>query len=561
MGRLRALINTRCLVAADRVNTGNYREGPFVSIFVSACMTMRPADLLSQLLSTNASPTSREAAFFRERMDHVEHEIEEIEGQACALERIGAMEDQANKLRSQIPALKNCLEQYKTILSPCRRVPLEILGEAFTHLADEHGCEETFPQTLARVCRVCKHWQDAAFLVPKLWSQVTVSVAARGFSYASLNTWLSRSHDVPRSLCLYSYPGWGLLGCRGGRLCRLSNPDIAKLLKQGPSLDAFTIACQELECFESFVALLQGVEGEGPSNSWSSLRSLTILVDHWDRWIPFDRSTFIPPSVTSLSLRLPSKVPVGWGHEVGLQPEVLGRLTTLELTCDWSLDAIFKLLQHSLALKCLTATFAYTDSDWSNSSLASALLTAGGLVLPNIRKCALHELTSNGCLGGANVLSCLKLPALVEFEISFGKDDRDSWCPLRDRGDHLVDSIIVGRLAAFLQGSQSTLQQVTIARVHFSNGGLFTVLKNLYAITELTLCGVSFDAVFFEKISPQVYFPKLHNLNIDGHVATSEEQRELVRDFVKSRGIEGHFRGCQVCGKLGFIIFQLSSIN
>ncbi|TEB18498.1 hypothetical protein FA13DRAFT_594040 [Coprinellus micaceus] len=110
------------------------------------------------------------------------------------------------------------------------------------------------------------------------------------------------------------------------------------------------------------------------------------------------------------------------------------------------------------------------DSQWSNSPFIFDLLASGRLVLPNLRRCTLHELTSREYVG-PNALACLKLPSLVELEMSFGQDDGDGWCFLRDGGGHFINSIFGERIADFLRGSKSTLQQVTIARVCFVDGG------------------------------------------------------------------------------------------
>ncbi|KAJ3522921.1 hypothetical protein NMY22_g11674 [Coprinellus aureogranulatus] len=272
---------------------------------------MSPTDpSLLRLCSTNTPPTAQEASFILRLMQDLEKEIEDTEGRAEAMGRVGGMEPKVDEMLSQTAGLQARLEQCRKVLSPSRRIPLEILGETFMYLLEEPHTD-AFAQMLARLCRVCRHWRNAAHMTPALWSNLSVSVAARGFSFESLNAWLSRSKHIPKTLTLYNYPGCGPTRCRGGERCQFSNPEVAKLLKDGPRLDAFTVACQTPECFENFSASLQA-SALDPRRPWHSLRSMTILAADWDHWIDFDLSSFlfIPPFVTALSLQLQLAVPL-----------------------------------------------------------------------------------------------------------------------------------------------------------------------------------------------------------------------------------------------------------
>lgn len=504
-------------------------------------------------LPSNLSVTNNQGLDpVRKPEDEVEQcKIEERGSQAKALSYVEEMELGANEPRSEIPAPP----AYGSIMSPCRQVPLEVLAEAFAYLMEESRTDG-FAQTLARLCQVCRHWRDAAFLVPKLWSEVSVSVAAKGFSYEALNTWLSRSRHIPRSLYLYSYPGCGATRCRRGMLCQFSNPHIARLLTEGPTLDSFAVASQTPECFENFAKSVQECRGEGLYNHWGSLRSLKILAAAWDYWhdIPASSFSFIPPSLTSLTIQLPPRDMV-CTHllHFNMPPATLARLTSLDLSCDWTIDYPLKLLQHCSNLESLTIDFNNAAGNVTDVPFTVATIQSGGIDLPTLRSCALRGLRTEMI---ATLSVVLRLPSMVELSLVFGLAD-DEWCPFADHVTNFFDRDTVNFMARFLRGIPnpvSALQKLTIANAFFRGDALFEALRRLPSVTHLTLDGVWFDAGFFDKCSSSpISLPKLEVLNlIRRHHAHFLLNEPVVLDdpaaFVEERGLTLTTSRCELCG-------------
>lgn len=93
----------------------------------------------------------------------------------------------------------------KCLLSPIRRVPVEILQSIFLACLPE-GFVEADPQAAPLLlCQICKYWRDVALAYPLLWASFKVRRSSTGkcspaFPLARL--WLERSKSMPLSICL-----------------------------------------------------------------------------------------------------------------------------------------------------------------------------------------------------------------------------------------------------------------------------------------------------------------------------------------------------------------------
>ncbi|TEB40183.1 hypothetical protein FA13DRAFT_1618671, partial [Coprinellus micaceus] len=108
---------------------------------------------LSQLATTNDAPSTQDAAFLREVVDGLDVEADEIRTQLQALEE-------------KLQVVERNRKFFKPMLSPVRRVPLEILGDIFALIVE---MDPFLNDALATLCLVCKSWRRAALGMPKLW--------------------------------------------------------------------------------------------------------------------------------------------------------------------------------------------------------------------------------------------------------------------------------------------------------------------------------------------------------------------------------------------------------
>ena len=93
----------------------------------------------------------------------------------------------------------------KCLLSPIRRVPVEILQSIFLACLPE-GFVEADPEAAPLLlCQICKYWRDVALAFPRLWASFKVrrsSILTCGPAFPLAELWLERSKSIPLSICL-----------------------------------------------------------------------------------------------------------------------------------------------------------------------------------------------------------------------------------------------------------------------------------------------------------------------------------------------------------------------
>ncbi|KIJ94521.1 hypothetical protein K443DRAFT_356786 [Laccaria amethystina LaAM-08-1] len=72
----------------------------------------------------------------------------------------------------------NCfIDKHRALITPIRRLPLDILQEIFTHcLPTEGNPIMSADETPLLLTRICSLWRNAAFSAPRLWSQIHIPV-------------------------------------------------------------------------------------------------------------------------------------------------------------------------------------------------------------------------------------------------------------------------------------------------------------------------------------------------------------------------------------------------
>ncbi|KAF6762451.1 hypothetical protein DFP72DRAFT_802369, partial [Ephemerocybe angulata] len=109
---------------------------------------MATSNTLIHLLDTNTVPSNVEAASIEQSIAKYDVEIA--------------------KLRSQLDTLVEERRRHHAVLSPLRRMPLELLGEIFTmvlpYILDYSGRQDVINLGL-----VCKRWRDATIYTHRLW--------------------------------------------------------------------------------------------------------------------------------------------------------------------------------------------------------------------------------------------------------------------------------------------------------------------------------------------------------------------------------------------------------
>ena len=93
----------------------------------------------------------------------------------------------------------------KCLLSPIRRVPVEILQSIFLACLPEGFVEADPYAAPLLLCQICKYWRDVALALPLLWGSFKVrrsSIGTCGPAFPLAELWLERSKPMPLSICL-----------------------------------------------------------------------------------------------------------------------------------------------------------------------------------------------------------------------------------------------------------------------------------------------------------------------------------------------------------------------
>ncbi|KAJ3510595.1 hypothetical protein NMY22_g15931 [Coprinellus aureogranulatus] len=458
---------------------------------------------LGRLAKTNAPPSAQDAAFIRET--------------------VGDIDKKSAEVRSRIQALEATLQDldyerrfFSPMLSPIRRMPLEVLGEIFIIALDTSFSPQGM---LARICRVCKSWREAAHLVPKLWTTTIVNPFARDLSYESVQTWIGHSRGLPRTIEVYSRKcAGGDMGCLGEiDMCLFSKPVLAKILLTTPSLEKVEIQCPTPQCF---INLATSIDSSPYSNTWNSVREVSVFGYGWEsKWQNVPSCSFqqlFPTSLRKFNLHLPWKDSIGVSTadlEVHVPPTIFKRLSSITLSLDWSAKHIFGVLQHCTNLEALELSAGGSDLKWRSQDAFVQNIKGHGLSLPKLRKITLENVD----ILFMRRLQCLTAHALLDVDVRFGDED---WSPEEtNENDNEITMAVAPAFSTFLRGGR---------------GSPSTSLPNL---SRLTLDNAVFDDDVFARLMAGDCLPNLRIVKLL-RLHVNPEKLVGLHEFVDKRGIE-----------------------
>ncbi|KAJ8084968.1 hypothetical protein PM082_003745 [Marasmius tenuissimus] len=162
---------------------------------------MDPHSPFTTVFSTNYAPSPLEVA----DLHRIIHEPEA---------RIRELEAEISRLQSERDRLQAFVNNHRQLLSPVRRLPVEVLKEIFVQcLPVEHlpiTSTTEFPLLLTRICR---HWKEVAITTPHLWCSIHIYIPSPaneidGDQFLSIirqrhegiERWLHRSGSVPLNI-------------------------------------------------------------------------------------------------------------------------------------------------------------------------------------------------------------------------------------------------------------------------------------------------------------------------------------------------------------------------
>ncbi|KAF7299768.1 hypothetical protein HMN09_00982700 [Mycena chlorophos] len=175
-------------------------------------MTAALESSFSTLLNTNYCPNDAEIAEIRSLLESPRIRLRELE-------------DNIRQFQTQRDELVAHIATHEALLSPIRRVPVDILQEIFLAcLPEGRNCVMSANDAPLLLGRVCSHWRTLAYQTPALWTRLHI-VQPGGLYSPSLEAkyqaisllrlsaakdWLERSGQLPLSLSFSAAYGYVL---------------------------------------------------------------------------------------------------------------------------------------------------------------------------------------------------------------------------------------------------------------------------------------------------------------------------------------------------------------
>ncbi|KAK7060872.1 hypothetical protein VNI00_000605 [Paramarasmius palmivorus] len=194
-------------------------------------------DVNNECLRSNTVPSEAEELKLREILESEARDLERLEENIRRVRLI--LED----LEQRRDALRQTVQRRKSWISPIRKLPVEIIGEIFSHVCpganpDEYAlvvntiidaekrmecpfdcsaleCQDenvVLQTTIATTCslsHVCHWWRHVIGLSPHLWSSLRLNLSKMENGPANLvELYLSRSAQHPLRICICEHPDY-----------------------------------------------------------------------------------------------------------------------------------------------------------------------------------------------------------------------------------------------------------------------------------------------------------------------------------------------------------------
>ena len=142
-------------------------------------------------IGTTAIPSISEESAIRGWLLDVDSDLSRLEGE---IRRAQAVLD---ALQRKHQVLSDARKQHTLLLSPVRRLPVELLSEIFVLSLPGDWKERIhdFRRAVMLPASICKHWRNVALSTPKLWNSISFRLKARA-AQADVDlaqTWVARS--------------------------------------------------------------------------------------------------------------------------------------------------------------------------------------------------------------------------------------------------------------------------------------------------------------------------------------------------------------------------------
>ncbi|KAJ6538828.1 hypothetical protein DFH09DRAFT_1176345, partial [Mycena vulgaris] len=128
---------------------------------------------------------------------------------------IADMQKAIDKLKAERERLGAYVQAHRALISPVRRIPLDLLQEIFMACLPAHrNCVMSARESPVLLGRICSSWRAISLSTPRLWARLHIVEPARPFPVTlafeekltqrleTTKTWLGRSGQCPLSISL-----------------------------------------------------------------------------------------------------------------------------------------------------------------------------------------------------------------------------------------------------------------------------------------------------------------------------------------------------------------------
>ncbi|KAJ6478810.1 hypothetical protein C8R47DRAFT_1322937 [Mycena vitilis] len=255
-------------------------------------------------------------------------------------DEIADLQKAMDKLAEERDSLGAFVAAHKALISPARRLPLDIIQEIFvaclqpTHRSD---CVMSASEAPVPLGRICSTWRAISLSTPRLWARIHITEPQfyPGYSDPASNehnktvqrleitkTWLDRSGDCPLSISLESARDVHGIASRGKWFIEALIPTAARWREIDFTTASFTVleALSHLQVdapLLTTIAFRHHFQPSPPEGEWSSLG---ILGGAQIRSLSLPTTLLIPEGL-SLRWRELTTLKIGgpaWGTNYGL---------------------------------------------------------------------------------------------------------------------------------------------------------------------------------------------------------------------------------------------------
>ncbi|KAJ7443020.1 hypothetical protein FB451DRAFT_1376845 [Mycena latifolia] len=135
----------------------------------------------------------------------------------CLDDEIAVLQKALDKLAEERAGISAYVDAHKALISPVRRLPLDIIQEIFTACLPTHrNCVMSAVEAPVLLGRICSSWRSISLSTPHLWSWLHIVEPSCPFNapywfekklaqrLETTNMWLGRSGNCPLSISLQS---------------------------------------------------------------------------------------------------------------------------------------------------------------------------------------------------------------------------------------------------------------------------------------------------------------------------------------------------------------------